>query len=114
MADLDFDQIDQGAIQYLRKHLDPTFIKEYDDDEILLYVMDLCDEYSETLDEDEEEVCLDMEEMASFVSRQLSEDIGVKMHEDDAYDLVSTLYDYYAEAGLVDIIDTEEEPDTDN
>ena len=36
------------------------------------------------------------------------------MHEDDAYDLVSTLYDYYAEAGLVDIIDTEEEPDTDN
>ena len=36
MADLDFEQIDRSAIQYLREHLDPSFIKEYDDDEIFL------------------------------------------------------------------------------
>ena len=35
--------------------------------------------------------------------------MGIKMHEDDAYDLVSTLYDYYAEEGLVDVIDTDED-----
>ena len=107
MADLDFEQIDRSAIQYLREHLDPSFIKEYDDDEILLYVMDLCDEYSEGMDD--EEGFLDIDEMADFVSGRLSQDMAVKMHEDDAYDLISTLYDYYAEQGLVDILDADED-----
>ena len=107
MADLDFEQIDRSAIQYLREHLDPSFIKEYDDDEIFLYVMDLCDEYSEGMDD--EEGFLDLDEIASFVSDRLSKDMGVKMHEDDAYDLISTLYDYYAEQGLVDILDADED-----
>ncbi|WP_296928995.1 hypothetical protein [Porphyromonas sp.] len=107
MADLDFEQLDRNAIQYLRNHLDPSFIKEYDDDEIFLYVMDLCDEYSEGMDD--EEGFLDLDEIASFVSDRLSKDMGVKMHEDDAYDLISTLYDYYAEEGLVDVIDADEE-----
>ena len=107
MADLDFEQIDRSAIQYLREHLDPSFIKEYDDDEIFLYVMDLCDEYSEGMDD--EEGLLDIDEMADFVSGRLSQDMAVKMHEDDAYDLISTLYDYYAEEGLVDVIDTDED-----
>lgn len=107
MADLDFEQIDRSAIQYLREHLDPSFIKEYDDDEIFLYVMDLCDEYSEGMDD--EEGFLDIDEMANFVSGRLSQDMAVKMHEDDAYDLISTLYDYYAEQGLVDILDAEED-----
>ena len=49
--------------------------------------------------------------MAGYVSDHLSQDMGVKMHEDDAYDLVSTLYDYYAEEGLVDVIDTDEDPE---
>lgn len=108
MAELDFEQLDRSAIQYLREHLDPSFVKEYDDDEIFLYVMDLCDEYSEGMD-DEEEGFLDLDEIASFVSSHLSEDMGVKMHEDDAYDLISMLYDYYAEEGLVDVIDADEE-----
>ncbi len=108
MADLDFEQIDRGAVHYLRDHLDPSFIKEYDDDEIFLYVMDLCDDYTETQGDDEE-VCLDLDAMAAYVSDHLSQDMGVKMHEDDAYDLVSTLYDYYAEEGLVDVIDTDED-----
>ena len=69
--------------------------------------MDLCDEYSEGIDD--EEGFLDLDEIASFVSSHLSEDMGVKMHEDDAYDLISTLYDYYAEEGLVDVIDADEE-----
>ena len=107
MADLDFEQIDRSAIQYLREHLDPSFIKEYDDDEIFLYVMDLCDEYSEGMDD--EEGFLDIDEMADFVSGRLSQDMGVKMHEDDAYVLISTLYDYYAEQGLVDILDADED-----
>ncbi len=107
MADLDFEQIDRSAIQYLREHLDPSFIKEYDDDEIFLYVMDLCDEYSEGMDD--EEGLLDIDEMADFVSGRLSQDMAVKMHEDDAYDLISTLYDYYAEQGLVDILDADED-----
>lgn len=107
MADLDFEQIDRSAIQYLREHLDPSFIKEYDDDEIFLYVMDLCDEYSEGMDD--EEGFLDIDEMANFVSGRLSQDMAVKMHEDDAYDLISTLYDYYAEQGLVDILDADED-----
>ena len=47
--------------------------------------------------------------MADFVSGRLSQDMGVKMHEDDAYDLISTLYDYYAEQGLVDILDADED-----
>lgn len=106
-ADLDFEQIDRSAIQYLREHLDPSFIKEYDDDEIFLYVMDLCDEYSEGMDD--EEGFLDIDEMADFVSGRLSQDMAVKMHEDDAYDLISTLYDYYAEQGLVDILDADED-----
>ena len=99
MADLDFEQIDRSAIQYLREHLDPSFIKEYE--------MDLCDEYSEGMDD--EEGFLDIDEMADFVSGRLSQDMGVKMHEDDAYDLISTLYDYYAEQGLVDILDADED-----
>lgn len=107
MADLDFEQIDRSAIQYLREHLDPSFIKEYDDDEIFLYVMDLCDEYSEGMDD--EDGFLDIDEMADFVSGRLSQDMAVKMHEDDAYDLISTLYDYYAEQGLVDILDADED-----
>ena len=107
MADLDFEQIDRSAIQYLREHLDPSFIKEYDDDEIFLYVMDLCNEYSEGMDD--EEGFLDIDEMADFVSGRLSQDMAVKMHEDDAYDLISTLYDYYAEQGLVDILDADED-----
>ena len=107
MADLDFEQIDRSAIQYLREHLDPSFIKEYDDDEIFLYVMDLCDEFSEGMDD--EEGFLDIDEMADFVSGRLSQDMAVKMHEDDAYDLISTLYDYYAEQGLVDILDADED-----
>lgn len=107
MADLDFEQIDRSAIQYLREHLDPSFIKEYDDDEIFLYVMDLCDEYSEGMDD--EEGFLDIDEMANCVSGRLSQDMAVKMHEDDAYDLISTLYDYYAEQGLVDILDADED-----
>ncbi|MFR6435061.1 hypothetical protein [Porphyromonas sp.] len=107
MADLDFEQLDRNAIQYLRNHLDPSFVKEYDDDEIFLYVMDLCDEYSEGMDD--EEGFLDLDEIASFVSDRLSKDMGVEMHEDDAYDLISTLYDYYAEEGLVDVIDADEE-----
>ena len=107
MADLDFEQIDRSAIQYLREHLDPSFIKEYDDDEIFLYVMDLCDEYSEGMDD--EEGFLDIDEMADFVSGRLSQDMAVKMHEDDAYDLISTLYDYHAEQGLVDILDADED-----
>ena len=107
MADLDFERIDRSAIQYLREHLDPSFIKEYDDDEIFLYVMDLCDEYSEGMDD--EEGFLDIDEMANFVSGRLSQDMAVKMHEDDAYDLISTLYDYYAEQGLVDILDADED-----
>ena len=107
MADLDFEQIDRSAIQDLREHLDPSFIKEYDDDEIFLYVMDLCDEYSEGMDD--EDGFLDIDEMADFVSDRLSQDMAVKMHEDDAYDLISTLYDYYAEQGLVDILDADED-----
>lgn len=107
MADLDFEQIDRSAIQYLREHLDPSFIKEYDDDEIFLYVMDLCDEYSEGMDD--EDGFLNIDEMADFVSGRLSQDMAVKMHEDDAYDLISTLYDYYAEQGLVDILDADED-----
>ena len=58
---------------------------------------------------DDEEGFLDLDEIASFVSDRLSKDMGVKMHEDDAYDLISTLYDYYAEEGLVDVIDADEE-----
>ena len=107
MADLDFEQIDRSAIQYPREHLDPSFIKEYNDDEIFLYVMDLCDEYSEGMDD--EDGFLDIDEMADFVSGRLSQDMAVKMHEDDAYDLISTLYDYYAEQGLVDILDADED-----
>ena len=107
MADLDFEQIDRSAIQYLREHLDPSFIKEYDDDEIFLYVMDLCDEYSEGMDD--EEGFLDIDEMADFVSGRMSQDMAVTMHEADAYDLISTLYDYYAEQGLVDILDADED-----
>ena len=77
MADLDFEQLDRGAVQYLRSHLDPSFIKEYDDDEIFLYVMDLCDDYTETQGDDEE-VCLDLDAMAAYVSDHLSQDMGVR------------------------------------
>lgn len=110
MADLDFEQIDKGAIKYMREHLDPSLIKEYDDDEIFLYIMDLCDEYSAGLDEDsDEESYLDLDAMADFVSHRLAEEMSVKLHEDDAYDIITTLYDYYAEVGLVDVLDAEDE-----
>lgn len=106
MADLDFEQIDKSAIKYMREHLDPSLIKEYDDDEIFLYIMDLCDEYSVGLDEDS---YLDLDAMADFVSHRLAEEMSVKLHEDDAYDIITTLYDYYAEVGLVDVLDAEDE-----
>ena len=108
---LDFEQIDRDAVKYLRKHLDPSLIKEYDDDEIYIYVMDLCDDYFDVNSEsqDEMEVWLNLEDMATYVSKGLGEDLGVKMHEDDACEVISTLYDYYAECGLVDFMEPSEE-----
>lgn len=113
MNDIDYEKIDREAIAYLRKNLEPSLVEEYNDDEIYLYMMDQYEDYfaeKGLADEDEESsegFVLDIEDLAGYFRQGLSADLGINMDEDDAYDMMSTLLDYYAEIGFVDLLDEE-------